>query len=212
MRNPDPSVPALHALFEHSRARATDALADPAGKPCDAVAWLSAHVAAAEHAVYPALPNDESTARLRRAARHLLLGVRELEQACNGGPLPASATTARIRSHLLEALASFTALEQELLDRFTAQTDDAVQARLAERYTAALLVAPTRPHPHGPHRGRLERLTFAFDRFRDSALDVMDGRSTPLPRRAPRPPRRLGRWGRYALGATEPVAALRRSA
>jgi hypothetical protein len=59
--------------------------------------------------------------------------------------------------------------------------------------------APTRPHPHTPHRGVLGAAAFRVDAWRDRVLDTMDGRHVPAPR-APRQSVAPGRWGNYLLG------------
>ena len=71
---------------------------------------------------------------------------------------------------------------------------------LEAAYAKALAGAPTRPHPHAPHRGPLGRLAFRVDAWRDHAMDVMDGRHAPVPRRM-RTVREPGRWARYLLGS-----------
>ena len=59
--------------------------------------------------------------------------------------------------------------------------------------------APTRPHPHLPHRGITGAIAFRVDAVRDRVLDTMDSRHVPLPR-APHESRTPGRWGSYLLG------------
>jgi hypothetical protein len=182
------------------------ALTDPGGRPADAIAWLSAHLAAAEHVLYPEFgrvrPGGHATLDLRRGTHRLLLRLRAFEQACAGGPVPPGTSMAAVRDDLVDALVEHVAAEHVLIGELLAQLSEEGAMLLAARYEAAFCQGPTRPHPHGAHRGPLEPVTFAFDVVRDRVLDVLDARAVPVPRAPRRPARRLGRWGRYLLGAS----------
>jgi hypothetical protein len=172
------------AAAAHHRARA--ALASPDDRVMDAVVWLSAHLTAMEHVVYPFvrtnLPTDrEQLDEQRRLNRRMQRTLRFLEQQWAGDALARPDPGHRLQSRLTVLLAEHEEGEEALLARLSDITDEAAHD-LAERYDHAIGHGPTRPHPHGPHRGRAGRLTYAFDAVRDHILDVLDSRHIPLPR------------------------------
>jgi hypothetical protein len=193
------------AAAAHDRARA--ALANPDDRVMDAVVWLSAHLTAMEHVVYPFMRANLPAERKeideqRRLARRIQLVLRSLEQRCAGDGLAAPGPSDRLRGTLTVMMAEHEEAEGLLLARLSDTMTDEAGLTVAERYDHAIGHGPTRPHPHGPHRGKLGRLTYAFDAARDHILDVLDSRHVPLPR-TERPRREIGRWGRYLLGRGE---------
>jgi hypothetical protein len=189
----------------HDRTRT--ALASPDDRVMDAVVWLSAHLAAMEHAVYPfmraSLPADRKRIdEQRRLARRIQRLLRLLEQRCAGDGLAPPGSAERIRGALTVLMAEHEEAEGLLLARLSDTMTGEAGLTLAERYDHAIGHGPTRPHPHGPHHGKLGRLTYAFDAARDHLLDVLDSRHVPLPR-PDRLQRQIGRWGRYVLGSGE---------
>ncbi|HVB27744.1 MAG TPA: hypothetical protein VNE21_07525 [Mycobacteriales bacterium] len=189
----------------YDRARA--ALVDQA-PPLEAVTWLSAQLAATEHVLQPAiahhLPDQAARLRaLRRSSHALHRTLRALEQHAAGDGLRPRASVTGLRHQLWTALGEHAALEHDLLDRLASVVGSDTTHALARRYEHGLQHGPTRPHPHGAHRGPLERLTYAFDSARDHILDVLDSRHVPIPRRrrAPKPP---GPWGTYLIGTPQP--------
>jgi len=192
------------AAAAHQRARA--ALASPDHRVMDAVVWLSAHLSAMEHVVYPIvrtnLPtNRERLDEQRRLTRRIQRTLRYLEQQWAGDGLAPPDPGDLLPRQLTVLIAEHEKGEEALLTSLSGITDEVAQD-LVERYDRAIGHGPTRPHPHGPHGGRLGRLTYAFDAARDHILDVLDSRHIPLPR-ARRPQRPVGRWGRYVLGRGE---------
>jgi hypothetical protein len=181
----------------------------------DAVVWLSAHLTAMEHVVYPVMAtlltdHQEDLDRQRAASRRMHRGLRLLEQRRAGDGLIRIDSLGGRPDRLLMMMDEHAARERELLARLVEALDEQAVSSLAVRYDDAVRHGPTRPHPHGPHRGQLGRLTYAFDAVRDHLLDILDSRHVPLPKDAPRQ-RKVGRWGRYLLGGidpapTEPVA------
>jgi hypothetical protein len=172
------------ATTAHHRARA--ALASPDHLVMDAVVWLSAHLTAMEHVVYPFVRTNLPTNRKqldeqRRLTRRMQRTLRSLEQQWAGDGLAPPDPDARLLSQLTALIAEHEKGEEALLARLSDITDEAAQ-NLVERYDRAIGHGPTRPHPHGPHRGRLGQLTYAFDAARDHILDVLDSRHVPLPR------------------------------
>ena len=195
------------ATAAHNRARM--ALTGPPSRAMDAVVWLSAHLTAMEHVVYPfvraTLPTSRSELdQQRRLTRRMQGALRSLEQRWSGDGLAPPDSSDRLRSQLAVMLAEHERGEEALLAHLFDAISDEAALTLAERYDHAIGHGPTRPHPHGPHRGKLGRLTYALDAARDHILDVLDSRHIPLPRTA-RPHRQVGRWGRYLLGIGEPV-------
>jgi hypothetical protein len=205
---------ALHRapLFEATAAahdRARTALADSTSSAMDAVVWLSAHLTAMEHVVYPLMRAALPTSRRqldeqRRLTRRMQGALRALEQRSSGDGLAPPDSGDRLRSQLTVMIAEHEQGEEALLTRLLDTLSDEAALTLAERYDHAVGHGPTRPHPHGPHRGRLGRFTYALDAARDHILDVLDSRHVPLPRKA-RPHRQVGRWGRYLLGFGDSV-------
>jgi hypothetical protein len=168
--------------------------------PLDAVVWLSAHIAAFEHAVYPAirkaLPDaGELIAVDRGASSRLAKALRIMERRHSGDVLASGLSSERLTERIAD-LVRIQKTEQALIVSRLEQTlDDAATAELVESYAAALSHAPTRPHPHLSHGS----LMFHLDAMRDKLLDTMDGRHVPIPRVSRR---RItpGRWGNYFLG------------
>lgn len=174
----------------------------------DAVVWLSAHLTAMEHVVYPVMATlltdrQQELALQRAATRRMHRGLRLLEQRCAGDGLIRVDSSAGRPDRLLVMMDEHAASERELLARLAEALDEQTTSSLAARYSDAVRHGPTRPHPHGPHRGRLGRLTYGFDARRDHLLDILDSRHVPLPKDTPRQ-RSVGRWGRYLLGGIDP--------
>lgn len=174
----------------------------------DAVVWLSAHLSAMEHVVYPVmtavLTDQRAEMTRQRALTHRMhRGLRALEQRCAGDGQMAGRPVADLRDRLLATMDAHVALEHALLDRLAGAVGDEATASLATQYDAAVRRGPTRPHPHGPHRGRLGRIAYTLDAVRDHVLDVLDSRNLPLPKDV-LARREVGLWGRYLLGGIEP--------
>lgn len=203
--NDSRSVPLVEtAAATHERARA--ALASP-HRSMDAVVWLSAHLTAMEHVVYPSaralLPRDRQALDTQRRLTRRMQGVlRQLEQLWTGDALAQHDSGDRLRCELEVLMAEHERLEHDLLSRLEASGTHETGVDLADRYHRAIGRGPTRPHPHGPRQGRLGRLVYTFDAARDHLLDVLDSRHVPLPRTS-RPRRPLGRWGSYLLGQVD---------
>jgi hypothetical protein len=190
----------------HARARALLTGADP--PVMDAVVWLSAHLAAMELIVYPVMAttltdHQDELERQRAATRRMHRGLRLVEQRYAGDGLSRVDSVGARPDRLAVMMEQHAARERTLLAHLAEALDEPTASSLAMRYEEAVRHGPTRPHPHGPHRGRLGRLTYAFDAIRDHLLDILDSRHVPLPKDAP-PQRKVGRWGRYLLGGIDP--------
>jgi hypothetical protein len=190
----------LRTVLSHAETEAQRLLGSTGAAPLDAVVWLSAHLAAIDHAVYPVvrrvLPSGRALVAEHRAIdARLAHKLRAAESHHSGDVLAAGHNPSRLTEDLRTLVAEHAAAEAQLVARLVdALTDDA-QTALATAYESALAHAPTRPHPH-LHRGGL---MFWLDSLRDRLLDTMDGRHVPMPRtvRAHVTP---GRWGSYVLG------------
>ena len=180
---------------------ALEALADE--QPLDTVVWLSAHLAACQHTVHRAagrLPAaGRALAALRNADLELERVLRRVEQHHAGDSLAAQLNEERLDAVLRRALDAHDAAERDLVEGLMERLGDRDAEALMASYDEALQHAPTRPHPHTPHRGLLGALAFRVDAVRDKVMDTMDGRHVPAPRK-PRRAIRPGRWGNYVLG------------
>lgn len=191
----------LRAALSQAFDEADKLLGSTKSPPLDAVVWLSAHIAAFEHAVYPAirkaLPDGgELIAEDRGAASRLSKALRILERRHSGDVLASGLSSERLTERIAD-LVRIQKTEQSLIvSRLEQALDTAAIADLIESYAAALSHAPTRPHPHLSHGN----LMFHLDAMRDKLLDTMDGRHVPIPRISRR---RIspGRWGHYFLGS-----------
>jgi hypothetical protein len=197
----------LRATLCRAHDEAARLLEDVAGRHLEAVVWLSAHIAAFEHAIYPvakrrlpegakALDQDrEVVARLNRT-------LRITERLHSGDVLAANLSSQLLRERLSELVAEYRDAQLRIVGDLEKALDPAELSYLATSYADALAHAPTRPHPH-LHNA----LMFRLDALRDKILDTMDGRHVPVPRVARRKiiP---GRWGSYLLGQPhqEPAA------
>lgn len=197
----------LTATIEAAHEKALVALTD-ATSPLDAVVWLSAHLAAVDRVVHPAIRRHvagaEDALREQERAQHALhRALRALEQVAAGDALAARTDVAVVQAEVVSLMAAHAAGEHLLLAALARSLGADGTAVLAERYARAVAHGPTRPHPHTPHRGALGTVMYTIDRLRDHLLDVLDSRHVPIPkpRRARREP---GRWGHYALGTMRP--------
>jgi hypothetical protein len=194
----------LTCVVEDAHAQASGALDPESFSPLDAVAWLSAHLAAVGRTIGPVATRrlGESAVILREGHRRDLELERMLriaERRHSGDVLASGLDIERLRTSIVSRLDSHAELEHRRLAALADLLDDDEQRQLAESYLDALVKAPTRPHPHLPHRGISGAIAFRVDAVRDRLLNTMDSRHVPLPR-APHETRRPGRWGSYLLG------------
>jgi hypothetical protein len=177
----------------------------------DAVVWLSAHLMAAERALHPAVRRHLPTSAAvldehRRADRRLHRALRALEQVSAGDTLAADLDERVVRQQVTQHLDAHIAAEREFVDLLSASLSEGEDCELAERYWRLLTHGVTRPHPHAPSHGPLAGLVFRIDRVRDHVLDVLDSRTTPLPRHVA-PHVAPGQWGLYILGSMQDTRA-----
>jgi hypothetical protein len=190
----------LLAALERDHERARGALEGEAGPTMAGVVWLSAHLAAVEHAIQPHAPDGVGADGLR-AGRELKQWLRLLERQL-AGDQTAPDDAARTAHQVLLRLDDHAERERALVVALGARLSDDELVALRDRYSSAVEDGPTRPHPHGTHAGRLEPVVYAFNRAWDHLVDAMDGRVSPLPHRERRASR-VGRWGRYLLGIND---------
>jgi hypothetical protein len=174
-------------------------LADPEGSRLEVVAWLSAHTAAFERAVYPAVkrhvPEGSALVKAdREVVARLLRALRMLERRHSGDILATGLSSARLGERVSDLVTEHREVLGSILDALDRSLDQEALRELARAYEDALAHAPTRPHPY-----LHSRLMFRLDALRDRILDTMDGRHDPLPR-VRRQRIRPSRWGAYLLG------------
>lgn len=101
------------------------------------------------------------------------------------------------------ALDAHASEEHELVVALHDALDEQSRRDVGEQLSAALLRAPTRPHPDTRHGRLVGGLAFWLDGVVDRVRDSMDSRIVPTPHRVATP-RPMTRWGAYALGAAAP--------
>jgi hypothetical protein len=190
----------LRSVVTHAEAEVERLLETAGTAPLDVVAWLSAHLAALERAVYPVvkheLPDgDRIIAQHREIASRLTRILRVLERRHSGDVLASGLDSERLFGNLQQLVQEHHVAEAHLVDRLAASLSNSAQLTLIAAYESALEHAPTRPHPHLSRGG----LMFRLDGLRDRVLDAMDGRHVPVPRLTKRHVT-PGRWGSYFLG------------
>lgn len=177
-----------------------------AGKAMDAVVWLSAHLAACQRTVHRSAGHMHAASRALGASRaadlELERVLRRAEQRHAGDVLAAQLDEGRLADMLRRALDRHAMAERDLVNGLVERLDDVAVNELMASYDDALRHAPTRPHPHMPHRGLFGALAFRVDALRDKLMDTMDGRHVPAPRTLRETPN-PGRWGSYLLGEME---------
>jgi hypothetical protein len=190
----------LRAALGRAHDEAAQLLAGDDVASMDVVSWLSAHIAAYEHVVYPVIRQAVNNGRAlvdddRAVVLKLARTLRIKERHHSGDTWGAGLSSARLDTKLAELVEQHQKLQAVAMDKLEAALGDAELNRLRIAYTSALQHAPTRPHPHLNSGGMLFRL----DALRDRILDTMDGRHAPVPK----PPKRRiipGRWGSWLLG------------
>src|SRR3954451_9727743 len=199
---------ALVSVVENAHEQAGAALTGGASSPLNAVVWLSAHLAAVGLAITPAATRRlGETAAVRREGHRRDLELERMlriAERCHSGDVLASGIDGeRLRTSILSRLDAHAEIEHARLTALADLLDDEEQRALAEAYLDALKKAPTRPHPHLPHRGLSGAIAFRSNALRDRVLDTIDSRHVPLPR-VPHEARQPGRWGSYLLGHMQP--------
>ena len=195
---------------EHAHRRAWAALDDPAQTPLAAVTWGSAHLAAVTHVLHPlacrTLPDGRERVRAQAVTdRRLELALWQLDRRLTGDVQLQRVGVPALKAAVRRALEAHAEQEHELVTDLADDLTPEELEQLGHDLAAALLRAPTRPHPDTRHGRLVGGLAFWADGIADRVRDSMDSRTVPTPRRLPvrRP---VTRWGAYALGGSLPKA------
>lgn len=187
--------------------RALQGLEHGAAGAAEAVAWMSAHLAAVDCVVHPAVRRALPTGRQRalelRACDHLLQqALCRLDRRLTGDVHLAGLPLQDYVDDVRDRLGDHVALEDRAVEELSTRLASDDQQALAARVEQAMVDAPTRPHPHTPHTP-VAALVAHLDAAVDRVRDLMDNRTTSTPH-VLRPPRAPGRWGSYLMGIPYP--------
>jgi hypothetical protein len=146
-----------------------------------AIAELARHITAEEQYLYPAVrrylrDGDRLAARERAAARRIgrLAGELMGTLADEDSFAPLVARLAReVRAHASRQ-------QRELFGRLRADVDRRALVRLGTDLLSAKKLAPTRPHPAGPHHPWLSKVTSPVLALVDHAVDSLTDRPTTV--------------------------------
>ena len=168
-----------------------------------AIALLSRHLAAFEHVWYPVVERRLSGAagatwRHRRQASRLWRRMRLLQRCLAGDAQVAALDCASLLRQVRRTTGLLASIERQLLTRVDAVLHGEERDDALKRWQHALTLAPTRPHPHLPHHGHVEPLTFTFASWTDRLLDTLDAR--PVPRHRATRSRGPDLWTAYLTG------------
>ena len=204
----------LQSVVSEPHAHAREALDDPVPGRSAAVAWSSAHLAAVDRVLYPAvlhaLPERRPDVRAARAVDHRLQqALCRLDRQLMGDVQLDHIPVAALVGQVQDALQLHTDTEARLVAELEAVLPQEDQQQLAHQLAAAMDAAPTRPHPHTRH-SPLSPLIAWCDAVVDRVRDALDNRVDPLGR----PPRAVSapsRWGSYWMGIPYPEEPTRRA-
>ena len=193
---------------EHAHRHAGAALDDPAQSPLAAVTWGSAHLAAVTRVLHPlacrTLPDGRERVRAQAATdRRLELALWQLDRRLTGDVQLQGVGVPALKAAVRRALDAHAELEHALVSDLAEHLEPEQRQQLEADLAAALLRAPTRPHPDTRHGRLIGGMAFWADGIADRVRDSLDSRTVPTPRRLPvrRP---VTRWGAYALGGAPP--------
>lgn len=150
------------------------------------LAATSRHLAAVEEALLPEVAHrveagaDAVTAYLREA-RALENSLARLKARVYGEQHVAHLPWDQVWDDVRRRLLSHNELERDLAEVLASRLDQQEATGLAERVYRAELRAPTRAHPHLPHRGRLGHLARLVWSVADRFWDTAENRNVPAP-------------------------------
>ena len=155
------------------------------------LAATSRHLGAVEEALLPEAvrriqAGADAEAAYLREARALEQSLARLKARVYGEQHVAHLPWEQVWDEVRRRLLAHNELERDLTEVLAARLDHAEATELAERVYRAELRAPTRAHPHLPHRGRLGRLARRVWSVADRFWDTAENRNVPAPVR-PRP-------------------------
>src|SRR5690242_15525981 len=125
----------------------TDALlADPAGNRLEVVTWMSAHIAAFEHAIYPAVkrrvPDGSAlVGRDREIAARIARTLRMLDRHHSGDVLATGLSAVRLNERISAQVAEHRKILGRILDALERSLDHSELDDLARSYRKALAQA-----------------------------------------------------------------------
>jgi hypothetical protein len=148
-----------------------------------AVARVSGHLATMQRTVYPAarrrLGDDVNLLRECRAhARETGWALRLLHCHLAGDEAAGGRQPEHVHGWLEQCLDGYRLSERALVAWMEERLTAAEREQLAIGYRAAIVHAPTRPHPRGPHTGWPGRAAFRLHAVWDAFLDGIDSRPT----------------------------------
>jgi len=146
-----------------------------------AVVRLSGHLAAMQRTVYPVarrrLGEDLNLLwECRAHARETGWALRLLHCHLAGDGAAGGRKAENVHGWLEHCLAGYRPAERALVASMEERLTAEEREQLTLGYRAALVRAPTRPHPRGPHTGWPGRLAFRLHAFWDGVLDGVDSR------------------------------------
>lgn len=211
MTSVHPSAGPAHDLLrdvEHDHRHADAALDDPAQSPLAAVTWASAHLAAVTRVLHPlacrTLPDGRERVRAQAATDHRLeLALWELDRRLTGDVQLQHLAVPDLVAGVRRALEAHAEQERRLVTDLQESLTPEQREEVGQDLARTMLRAPTRPHPDTRHGRLVGGLAFWADGIADRIRDSMDSRIIPTPHRVPTP-RRMTRWGAYALGGALP--------
>jgi hypothetical protein len=166
------------SLLQHADRASNDA----------AIACLSQHLAAFERVWRPEierqLPAETRTLQEHdRGSSRLWRRLRLLQRCLGGDARVVLLDPASLRQQIRRSAESLAVIERRLLRSLQPTLADEQRRHLLDRWDRALAHAPTRPHPHLAHRGRLGPFAFTVVGWSDRVLDALDARPIPARRR-----------------------------
>jgi hypothetical protein len=194
---------AIDAAYE----RATECFLQDSPSSLHGVIWLSAHLAALERAIEASaarqLPEARETLEeQRKLGRELQRLLRTVEQQRAGDALAPHVSWPDERASLLSRLDQHAIGERALVVMLADKLDSSALDQVHNRYVRVFEHGPTRPHPHGPHKGRRGAVALRLATLWDRILDVLDSRTTPIPRKSVSHPPPT-HWDEYLLGTSD---------
>lgn len=195
----------LRPLLEAASQQAPPDDARAALRSIDAfVVGMCEHLGAEADVLHPAarrLLDDGASAVAASVPCHKALQrqMRSLEQHLWGDARSAPGELEALRDDLASTFTEHARHDEALAARVDEAVEPEDRRRLVDDLRRAATRAPTRPHPHAPHRGPLAGPLRRLAGKWDDVLDTVDVRSA-AGRRPPAPRRPLSLWSGYVVG------------
>lgn len=174
----------------------------------EVVSALCEHLGAVEQVLHPAARRHVTDAKpllssAGSSARGLERTMRRAEQSLWGDARSRAGSAAEFAAQLQSALRERRRYDERLGAALDEALDEPGRRELTARLVEAVRHAPTRPHPHRPHLGRLDPVSLRILAWWDDVLDGFDVRGVP-DRGAHRDVPAPTRWSAYAMGSGLP--------